>query len=797
MRHTLRASVCSLAGLAFGVLATTTAGAQSALFDPVNPSVPVATEQLAVIRPLPAPTGGLMLRGEYDRLNLPVFMTSWEAANARALTVRIAERAVSSLPEAASLSILINGQPVSSLRGEDVAVERDITIPLTTGLLSPGFNAVTFVAENQHRVDCSTAGTYELWTRLDPAATGFAFQTQPVFEGGLSSLPSILERAGHVGAFRLVLSAGTDAATAGALIQIIQSVALAGWSWKPEVTIASTGSDKPGIEVRMISAADAGLLRSSGGSELLPGLWLIPSATIANRIDFAVVAASAPNLRDLAARLAREAEQRPSDGTAAGLVALGEHLIRPVNDRMTLTLADLGFESATFTGRRFADDVRITLPPDFFASGYGTVRMWLEGGYGAGLTRDSEMLVRVNGQVAVTVRFSDDNGDVFEQREISMPLTLFHPGVNAISFEAVSRTAEDLTCDPTRRISNAPRFAILDTTRIQFPSLARTGSLPELSSALTFGFPYTSSGDPLQVYVPGRDSNSLGVAATLAVRMAVNRGAPVPIDIRLAQPGATDRGGLVVAPRPSLPAWLADIAMPRPAPTGDGVGQQVAIGEPTAQTPTVPLANKPQAPINPFSMNTEAEPDSGTSWSEAIRTTLDPREWNLSDLGAVNYLSNLFKRTFGRPDPVRAAPLMEGDLLFAQAAALPPGTAPWEALVGVGIRPIAWTVVSAVDAASITKGMERFIENDNWDQAYGERMISRAGAARIETTVAQSQVLFATQDLTLGNARLTLAGWFSNKAGLYVAFVVVVTAFLGAIAYSLARMNGVKNGVQE
>lgn len=115
--------------------------------------------------------------------------------------------------------------------------------------------------------------------------------------------------------------------------------------------------------------------------------------------------------------------------------------------------------------------------------------MWLEGGYGAGLAKDSELLLRVNGRVAVTVRLSDPEGDVFEQREVAIPLTFFHPGINAISFEAVTRNADDLSCDPTRRVSNAPRFALLDTTRIEFPDLARTGSLPELSSAMSFGFP--------------------------------------------------------------------------------------------------------------------------------------------------------------------------------------------------------------------------------------------------------------------------------------------------------------------
>lgn len=363
MRLTFRASTRRLAAMTLAMLASTAASAQTGLFDPLAPKAPAQTEKPAVIRPLPAPGGELVLRGEYDRMNLPVYLTSWESANARSLKVRIAERAVSSLPEAAALTILINGQPVTSLRGGDVGVGRDIDIPLTPGLLTTGFNAVTFLAENQHRVDCSAEGTYELWTRLDPAATGLAFTSQPVLEDGMASLPSVLQRSGDVGSFRLVLSAGTDAATAGSLVQAVQAVALAGWAWKPEVTVVSAPTERPGTEVRLISAAEAAQMRSRGGAEISRGVWIVPSSTVPNRLDLAFVASSASGLKDLAVRLAREAEQRPTDGTAAGLIALGENLIRPVADGTSMTLADLGYKSATFTGRRFSDDVRVTMPP--------------------------------------------------------------------------------------------------------------------------------------------------------------------------------------------------------------------------------------------------------------------------------------------------------------------------------------------------------------------------------------------------------------------------------------------------
>lgn len=786
MPVSIRSSVSRSALAAIAVLLP--GAASAAGFDPLAPERPAEPTRPQVVRPLPATPDDLVLRGEYDRLSLPVFLTKTEAAEARAVAVRISERAVSALPEGAALTVLVNGQPLTSLRGTDLAVGETLTLPLTPGMLAPGFNAITLVGENRHRVDCSAEATYELWSRLDPSATGIVFSSAPTLGASLEALPSILQRADGTGNFRLVLPAGTPADETAALIEAMQAVALAGWSWQPSVTVVDAPSAAPGTEIHLLPTA-AGL-EARRGVPLTDGLWAVPSSAEPDRLDLVFVAGSAGEIAAIAGRIASAARERPSGGTPEGLAALGESLLRPVGDDASLSLGALGFRSATTSGRRFADGVRVALPADFFASGYGSVNIALEGGYAPDLTRDSQLLVRVNGRVAVTVDLSSARGEVFEQREVRAPLSLFHPGVNAIDFEAVTRTADDLACDVAAQSGGAPRFALMDTTRITFPTLARVGSLPELGATVNYGFPYGSANGPVPFYLPGRDAASLGVGATLALRMAVNRGALVPVDVHLSQPPAEATGGIVIAPKSQLPGWLAAMAIP-PTPAARPASGPAA----PALTPAVPEpAPAATEPFNPFA--TPGSDGRGPTIAEWARHEFDRlvagADWSLPEFGVGDHVRRIADRTFGRPDDHAALPLEAGDLLIAQNAVLPTGVSPLEAIGRLGVQPRTWTVVTALDEASLAGAMARLAEGDGWPTLQGARVISRGDGIRTETFAAIHPVMFATKEPSLTNARLTAAGWFSNKSAVYLALVLALSALLGLVGHLYARAAGVK-----
>lgn len=77
------------------------------------------------------------------------------------------ESAISVMPEASTLVATVNRQTIGRIGlGNQGAAPAAITIP--PSVLRAGWNTLSLVASQRHRVDCSIDGTYELWTRIDP-----------------------------------------------------------------------------------------------------------------------------------------------------------------------------------------------------------------------------------------------------------------------------------------------------------------------------------------------------------------------------------------------------------------------------------------------------------------------------------------------------------------------------------------------------------------------------------------------------------------------------------------------------
>nr|WP_281437046.1 cellulose biosynthesis cyclic di-GMP-binding regulatory protein BcsB [Methylobacterium aquaticum] len=94
--------------------------------------------------------------------------------------------AISVLPEASTLRIVLNGAEIGRTAVDGARGLRRETVTIPPGALRPGFNAVTIAVDQRHRVDCSVPATYELWTQIDPDTTGLVAAgrgspTSPIF----------------------------------------------------------------------------------------------------------------------------------------------------------------------------------------------------------------------------------------------------------------------------------------------------------------------------------------------------------------------------------------------------------------------------------------------------------------------------------------------------------------------------------------------------------------------------------------------------------------------------------------
>ncbi|HUG63246.1 MAG TPA: cellulose biosynthesis cyclic di-GMP-binding regulatory protein BcsB, partial [Methylomirabilota bacterium] len=510
-----------------------------------------------------------------------------------------------------------------------------------------------------------------------------------------------------------------------------------------------------------------------------------------------LVGESTAALDRLAASIAGSGDRTVS-GTRDGLAVLSAAFGRPMAEEEPVPLAAFGVPTIDFAGRRMAEQVAVTLPADFFASGYGSVRLTLHGKYIAGLTHDSALRIRVNDVVAATVQLVS-SGEAWSGRDIELPLQMFHPGPNAVQLEAVTQTEADLVCDPTVSSADASRIRLDARTSITFPRLARVGNLPEIGATMAAGYPYTATADPVPFWTTGRDAATVGAAATVATQLAVAQGRPMPVNLTFRAPVGTDAGGIVVATTNALPDWLRSPMADDPAFATDRESQasnpKFNLADAPGPGPLEPVQIAPLAVYNDTlaasDLPTAEDQDGGLfSHVEEFRRFAGSADWNAvvhdALVDARRKVADLATGTVRR-EIVLPGP---SDLVVYQTADLPTGTSVSDAIFKTGSVPRAWTVFTAETTGALAAGVAGVAGEQRWNQISGRLTVVRHGESRIDAIPADKQVLTATRSFTFGNARLALAGWFSRNTILYVEAMLAVCVLLGAVGFVYSRVAG-------
>lgn len=173
MRRLLVATVAVLCGMPASAQTFSGFGPTPTMVLPGTvPPVPAAPAPKGpALRRLPAVAGPLRLWGETGTVTWPLFVTTAEARAGGRFQLGYLS-AISVLPEASTLRVVLNGAEIGHTAIDGVRGLRLETMTIPPGALRAGFNAVTIAVDQRHRVDCSVPATYELWTQIDPDTTG-------------------------------------------------------------------------------------------------------------------------------------------------------------------------------------------------------------------------------------------------------------------------------------------------------------------------------------------------------------------------------------------------------------------------------------------------------------------------------------------------------------------------------------------------------------------------------------------------------------------------------------------------
>jgi cellulose synthase operon protein B len=690
---------------------------------------------------MPGNAKSARIEGEEGSLSWPVYVPATSVGRLTRFQL-VFQAAISVMPEASWLTLAINGHTIGRVPIASPTSPKLMEFDLPGGALSPGWNEVQISAVQRHRVDCSIDATYELWTQIDPARTGFV--GSPASISGLNDLPAAQVDATGVERIRLILPPNPAPADIERGLEFAERVALRGQFLHPVVDLSSTPAS---VEVSMLGTADHDPIP---GQPVAPGLRMIIGA--AGVPTFVPAAGS----NDFATMFASQSDEPV--GTPEGLRALSVAVGVPIRPGQPVTLAELGLATHAFTGRLFRTGFDLVLPPDAYLADYGEAKLSFNGGYAGDLLSEARLVIRVNGVVDGSLALDRAGGAALQGQIIHMPLGAFRPGRNHIEIEAQLPTRADQACDTLAAIDAKERFLILGASTLTIPTLARIARFPNLSATFVNGFRITPDA-AVNVYLPHMTPGSIAAAGTLLANVAVRTGAPIGASILSGQPSDDDGSTIVFGVASDLPAGLL---------------QKVGIDAASAATWSELKHGDVTGAIAAPNSNGRNRTDLQRldAWGEDTRGT---DHWFGPALQWAARASMRSLRAAGLVDYPDAAYTITPDTSFIVGQGMSGDTkltlfaAPDEAALVAGARAI-------TDAAQLAKIDGRAAALDN------------AGAG-LDLVPARDPMFFSTASFAFGNERLIAAGWLSNHAGYYIGTVLFVAVLLGVSTWATLKFS--------
>jgi hypothetical protein len=753
-----------------------------------------------ILRRLANNAARFRLAGEIASIEWAIFLTDAQAGGPIRFRLGYVT-AVSVMPEASTLKLTINDTPVATMQILATPLERVVEFDVPPSLMKPGYNAVRISADQRHRVDCSLAATYELWTQIDAAATGLLLPADDRGPASLADLPALSPDDRGAMPIRAVLPSHATKEDVERVLRAIQAIALAGRFAQPLVDF---GPPADGAGLNLVIGARtqiAGVLGDGVGSSAEPKIFMQPARP--NRRATLVVTGSDSAQLDgaLSELVAGEAPK----GAPAGLRAIQASAGYQIDGGQSVQLRQMGVVSQEFSGRLFRAAFAINMPTDFYAADYGKAILDLAGGYAPGLRGEAEIAVSVNGRETTTLRLPRASGEVYQHNEVPLPLGSMKPGLNRIEIAAELPKPEDASCAASAAAPEPPRFLLLDSSSLTLPGIARIARSPDLAATAMGAFPLNGARKPTALVVPAPDKATLSAAATLVARLAGASGRVTDYSLTPAPPATGEGSALVVGVAADLPPKLLEaIGLSKdalaaawgqlPASSGDrsedspqAPARKALTGAALRRDRPLSCENAPssarprmvssldpapavdRAPVNAIpAKGLEPESSLNAQWNERVGDTLTARTLrgfdNTLEWASLRYRDGvgLFTRRFVAPQ-ASSVLTKRSSLAIAQANfdSSPDGVV---------------TLVTAPNGPALLAAATCLVDPGVWQNLNGRIAALDASDGSIQSVPAEHASFIVTAPLSPANARLIAAGWLSLNSDVYVssAFVLVL-----------------------
>ncbi|MTH99566.1 cellulose biosynthesis cyclic di-GMP-binding regulatory protein BcsB [Roseibium sp. RKSG952] len=733
----------------------------------------------------------LRLEGEHNLKSFHVYVPKGDALKLRGLQVE-ALSAISILPDLSALEIYVNDRLVGRMPIDASGGEALQTFSLPAGLLQEGYNSVTFAARHRHRVDCSVPATWELWTAVNPANTGFVYTSgyvpgQPVPLGELGALRGVMPNA--VGATQIALKGPslTDRAHLDRALEVAQLVAAFGQYANPDMRIGTQETDGTGLEIIVGTDDEVAKYqpRLQSGRQVFPGIRLFehPSTGLLQL----VVEADNPAALDQAIdNLASRLQDIPAVGSPEGLRQFKNQFGYHVSPNERITLADAGVPSINFTGRQMNVEFPLNLPQAMFSGDYSKVRIGVDARTLNPLSFDNRLQIFVNGQPVASASLAGEGVDPVDL--LSIPLGGFSAGRNDVRFEFTTLAESDEACVAAADGNYDRLYFNSSNSSMTFGSFADMRVVPNLSAANMVPPPADNAAST-SIQVPAGHPEALEAAADLIVASAAMSQQVKPVSIKRINGFVGDKPGLIVAPEGLLSGKakqsVDSIRSLRGARTTSNPSPVIAAstedGPLTADT-ILPDAGQTTSSSRPIFSRDSLEDAylRSTGWLDSGYDTVTVwlRKYGF-DIGGQNL-------AIVQGDPARA------DVVFLQRASDLTPEGQWNALLGRPVKQETWTVVTGNTIEDLKFGVDELLGQQRLSWLKGDTSYYNSENGRIVSGRLQSPTYYAdaANPLNWQNTRLVVAGMVSNHPFEFSLFVIVFAIVLGSVYLFMLKRAG-------
>lgn len=767
------------------------------------------------------------LHGETESVALRAFIPPTGPLSSVLLTLTY-ENGIDILPEKGSLAVFINGSPVAELPLAAFKGPVNAAITLPASLMRPGENQIVFQTNAQHRAICTVRGTYDLWARVNLAASSLTL----VSDGGVPEPDLAMMRQLMVASDRArdplaILKAGVDIDPDhlgwGALVA--QSYGLLLGDQSPRVVAlpipmkgiaATTGTGSPldslplpGAKNILIGTRDqiAPLLGEARAAAITgPFLAVYPMPGPNNGPGSGpggafVGVASGRNAAEVDQAVMRLSDvNRPLPTQTAVIVADTGTVpppAREVQEEGRYRLSDLGFQTVQHSGYRYTGHVTLTLPTGFAPVSDRAVLFHVNGAFEGNLGPGAILNVRVNGRAATAMEIDKRSSGIIDNGEMQLPMALFRPGPNLIEIEAELPPSGGTDCVFAVR---RPTFTLLDSSSIEIPGFARLVTLPNLGTTAQTAYPYGGMAGrdpvaPFDLVVLGKEPSWFGAAWTMTARLAQRSGDLLRIVPFTGWDGGPDDNALIVGPVAALPQAVFASA-PLPADrlaglleAGSLIAQASARGEPMAVADRRALVDRLRATWaggsggRPGTTARSIAPlapaaDSGAQsrWQRMAGDGKDAAspgsgwvpDWARRAMAAAARYVNRWTVVEA---PVDVVALTENTETLPEAALLQyraPGT-----------ETLTWTLLTASDSRSLDRAMRSLGDVGLWDKLRGGGGLWSSATPAMTVLEAARPYQVILNPFDIGNLILILARNLSQRIellfGLLLGTAVILT----------------------